>query len=164
MYFTFLLILLSTNLYAVEASDILGFWFISRSPSERVGVAEIFEKDGRYYANAFAYRDKRKSEPRDVKNPNADLRHRLLSEVILIYNLKFDGETWADGRIYNPENGKSYYLKGTISDDKDSLIWRASIDRHGVFGRNIIWKKLPNPEEYKYLQLPKSTLEANIPL
>ena len=163
MRFFIPLILLSSNLFALEAGDILGFWFISQSPSERVGIAEIAQKDGKFYANAFAYRDKRSSKPRDEKNPDPNLRHRTLSEVILIYGLKFDGESWGEGKIYNPENGKCYHLKGKLSEDGQSLMWRASMDKGGVLGRNIIWKKINDPTEYKHFQLPRKTLEANIP-
>ena len=163
MRFFLPLILLSSNLFAVEPQDILGFWFISQSPSGRVGVAEIAQKDEQFYANAFAYRDKRSSKPRDEKNPNPNLRHRTLSEVILIYGLCFDGESWSEGKIYNPENGKSYHLKGKLSEDKQSLTWRASMDKSGVLGRTIIWKKINDPTEYQHFQLPRNILEANIP-
>ncbi|MGL5722754.1 MAG: DUF2147 domain-containing protein [Brevinema sp.] len=164
MRFFILFILLSANLHAVEASDIMGFWFISRSPSPRVGVAEIAQKDEKFYANAFAYRDKRTTNPLDEKNPNPDLRHRPLSEVVLIHGLEFDGENWINGRIYNPENGKFYHLKGSLSEDKQSITWRASIDKLGVLGRNVVWQKLDDPSEYKHFQLPKERIEANIPV
>ena len=157
------ILVLSSNLFASEANDILGFWFISQSPSQRVGIAEIAEKDGKFYANAFAYRDKRSTKPRDIKNPDPSLRNRTLSEVILIYGLVFDGESWVEGKIYNPENGKSYHLSGKLSKDRQSLMWRASIDKTGVLGKNIVWKKINDPSEYTSFQCPRPVLEANIP-
>ncbi|MGL5253629.1 MAG: DUF2147 domain-containing protein [Brevinema sp.] len=148
--------------HANQANDIVGLWYMPKDKKGRVPVAEIFEKNGKYYAYAFAYQDKSVGTDVDSKNPDAALKSRSLTEVVFIYDLSFDSGSWKKGEIYNPANGKFFHLAGKIT-PKGAIEWRASIDTAGLFGQTITWQPVQNPDDYTQLRPDWAKIEANIP-
>ena len=72
--------------------------------------------------------------------------------------MEFVNGEWKNGRIYNPDDGKTYHAKLTLSDNGTEIKIRASADGAGIFGKNIIWQKLPSGDATKYKPLNKSEL------
>ena len=78
---------------------------------------------------------------RDLKNPNQSLRRRTVMGMTVIRGLHFSGErTWDDGRIYNPDDGKTYRSNVTYQDD-NTLLVRAYI-LLPMFGQTQIWTRV----------------------
>ncbi|MGL5722272.1 MAG: DUF2147 domain-containing protein [Brevinema sp.] len=161
LFVLFLAMITGVN-HAAEANDIVGLWYMPKDKKGRVSVAEVFEKNGKYYAYAFAYQDKSVGTDTDVKNPDAALQSRPMSEVVFIYELTYDNGSWKDGEIYNPDNGKYFHLAGKIT-SKGVLEWRASIDAAGLFGSTIVWRPVTKPSEYDQFKPARATIDANIP-
>ena len=53
---------------------------------------------------------------KDVKNQNAAQRNRPLKGLLLISGFTADGDAWSGGKIYNPDDGKTYKAKVTPVD------------------------------------------------
>ncbi|PAF42140.1 hypothetical protein BJI48_07340 [Helicobacter sp. 11S02596-1] len=130
------------------AGDLNGFYLTHIGDSGRQSVVEFFKHDGKYYAYGFANVDG-SSPKKDIHNPNPALKERLDRGTVFVYDLLKDGKNYKNGKIYNFDNGKTYYLK--ITPEKDQLKLRASIDKTGLMGETLIWKKLSNEEAQKYL-------------
>lgn len=83
------------------------------------------------------------SKPRyDRKNPDPDKQSRRLLGTIVLTGLQYDNEkTWHDGEIYDPDNGKNYSVKATLSAD-DTLTMRGYIGI-SLFGKSETWKPVP---------------------
>jgi len=152
--------LFSTSLYAEEADDILGYWYIPEDSDNQVAVAHIFENEDKYYAVGFALKDQRINDTKDVNNINPKLRDRLLIDVLIIKYLVFEEDKWINGEIYNPENGKTYHLLGSLSDDKKEIKLRASLDEFSILGTTLVWGKVDDPSKYKPLELPEHKLNS----
>ena len=76
----------------------------------------------------------------DDKNPDPALQQRELLGLELFSGFHFDGEDrWVDGRIYDPNSGKTYKCVITIV-DADTLKVRGFI---GIvlLGRTEIWQR-----------------------
>ena len=74
----------------------------------------------------------------DRYNPKPELRHRPLVGLTFLEGFHYLGEdTWDSGRIYNPENGKTYKARISLA-GKDRLMlrgyWGASL-----LGRTETW-------------------------
>lgn len=56
----------------------------------------------------------------DVKNPNPELRKVPSDQVVIIYGLKYNAEDncWEGGKVYKPNNGKTYRCEISFKDDK----------------------------------------------
>jgi len=55
--------------------------------------------------------------PLDLYNPDPALRTRPLAGVQILSGLTRSGEEWRNGRIYNPEDGKSYDARLELRED-----------------------------------------------
>jgi uncharacterized protein (DUF2147 family) len=70
----------------------------------------------------------------DVKNPDEKLKSRPLMNMNIMTNFEFDGGTvWDEGKIYNPEDGKTYSCKMTLKDPN-------TLDVRGYVGISLIGK------------------------
>jgi uncharacterized protein (DUF2147 family) len=87
------------------AQDVTGLWL---TPS-RHGQVEI-TRCGQSICGQLVTSDGIKADPnlKDVKNENAALRSRPLKGVPLLHDFKGGPTEWTDGKIYNPEDGKTY--------------------------------------------------------
>jgi len=53
---------------------------------------------------------------KDANNQNVAQRNRPLKGLLLISGFTADGDAWAGGQIYNPDDGKTYKAKVTPVD------------------------------------------------
>lgn len=80
--------------------------------------------------------------PVDVNNPDPNLRARRICGLQIINGLKAQADgTWADGRVYNPDNGKTYGMK-MRREGADTL------KAHGYLGFELLgqtqeWRRAP---------------------
>ncbi len=82
----------------------------------------------------------------DVLNPDPSLRSRPIQGLKLIEGFKpQDSNVWADATIYNPEDGKTYTCKATLSKDGRTLKVRGYV---GVpmLGRTQTWTRVASPQ------------------
>lgn len=76
----------------------------------------------------------------DDKNPDPALRELELIGLDLFSNFRFDGDDrWIDGRIYDPNSGKTYRCIITVVDE-DTLKMRGYIGIP-MIGRTEIWTR-----------------------
>lgn len=82
----------------------------------------------------------------DVLNPNETARTRPIQGLELIAGFKPDGSNaWGGATIYNPEDGKTYICKATLSKDGRTLKVRGYV---GVpmLGRTQTWTRVASPQ------------------
>ena len=71
----------------------------------------VSKKDDRYFGKIIAVRPA-SVDKKDTKNPDKSLQDRKLLGLEILSGFKFDGDdTWKDGKIYDPESGKTYSCK-----------------------------------------------------
>jgi uncharacterized protein (DUF2147 family) len=82
----------------------------------------------------------------DVLNPDPALRGRPIQGMQLIDGFKFEGrDAWGGATIYNPEDGKTYTCKASLSADGKTLKVRGYV---GVpmLGRTQTWTRVASPQ------------------
>jgi len=83
---------------------------------------------------------KRKPTDRDDLNPDPALRDRLLLGLIIMDGLTYAGEgKWKNGRIYDPNSGKTYKCKLSLVDE-NTLELRGYIGI-SLLGRTETWTR-----------------------
>lgn len=108
----FLLISLSIAAFAQQADDIVGVWMTE----EKDAKIKIYEENNKYYGKLIwgknMYDENGKSKL-DVNNPDEKLKKRPLENLMLLIGFEFDEDEWDDGKIYDPQSGKTYncYMK-----------------------------------------------------
>lgn len=89
---------------ASAADGILGVW----ATEDNEAHVEIYERDGEYHGKFVWFQNEPRDGGPDEENPDPDLRDRRLLGTDFILGFRVDGKKWKGGRIYNPEDGKSY--------------------------------------------------------
>lgn len=103
--------LLATYLPA-EADVILGIWY----NGEKDAKIEIYHCDDKYCGKIVWLKEPIEDghPKKDKHNPDISLAQRGLMGLNILSGFRYDGDnTWEDGDIYNPRDGKTYscYLK-----------------------------------------------------
>lgn len=113
----FVIIMLSVFSFLSQAqtksSDIIGNYMV---PSKD-GAIQIYESNGKYYGKIILNKDASKL---DMNNPDAEKQKRKVLGLNILNNFTFDGDdTWENGTIYDPKNGKTYSCKITRNEKRD---------------------------------------------
>ena len=114
-------------------SQIEGQWLTE----DKSGVIEI-TKVGEHFEGKVVGGEK-KGDGLDAKNPDPALRSRELMGLVVLKNLKKDGDEFTGGEVYDPNTGNTYKAKARLQAD-GSLKLRGYIGI-SLFGRNEIWTR-----------------------
>jgi len=117
----------------LHADDIVGSW-MSDGWRFRLDI----ERSGDVYVGTLA--EGLENGEQDAANPDPSLRTRPLLGSRLFDGLRFDNGAWHGGRLYNPETGKSYAMRLTLS-GSDMLAMRAYIGVPAL-GMTQHWQRL----------------------
>jgi uncharacterized protein (DUF2147 family) len=116
---------------AIEADKILGvFW----SPKKDAKI-EIYKKGSFYYGKSIWVASPRK----DTENPNVVLQKREVLGIELLTNFKYNDGEYSNGRIYDPESGKTYNCKMNLLGNKLKVRGFIGIS---LFGRTEIFERI----------------------
>lgn len=148
--FVFLLmVILSVSLFA-GGDEALGKWITEKAKNGNQIVVEIYRgEDGKYNGRidkltmpVYTEGEYAGQEKMDLKNPDENLRHRILRGIDFVSGFDYDEKEhrYVNGNIYVPTTGKTYYSYMELRDD-GTLFVKGSIDKGGLFGKKQIWKR-----------------------
>ena len=102
------------------------------------GHVQIYKQGDKYFGKLIWLtepNDPATKKPKvDSKNPDSKLQSRPLMNMNIMTNFEFDGgNVWDEGKIYNPEDGKTYSCKMTLKNPN-------TLDVRGYVGISLIGK------------------------
>ncbi|MFQ5570149.1 MAG: DUF2147 domain-containing protein [Rhodothermales bacterium] len=122
------------------ADTLLGHWQVPEGD-----VIEIYKKQDRFFGRIAKLAqpvDEDGDLWRDWLNPDETLQGRLIVGIDLLLDLVYDPrkERWHEGRLYYPEDGKTYRCSLRLLDDG-----RLKLTVYfGLFRASEIWIRLPS--------------------
>lgn len=124
------------------ADNIMGKWLSGK----KTGVIEISKRGAKFYGKLVWIKDSLDSTTKKLKvdknNPDANLKTRTLKGSEILQSFQYVGSNnYKEGTIYDPENGKVYDCKMTLSDDGNSLDIRGFIGI-SLIGRTETWTRI----------------------
>jgi uncharacterized protein (DUF2147 family) len=135
----FLMLLAVTGLRAqTTQNSIVGTW----ESDEKDVRMEYFQEGDHYdarllWGNKIVEADGTTSK-KDSKNPDASLRSRDIIGMVSLTGLKWTGEDYTDGKIYDPPTGKTYNCKAWVEGDKLHL--RGFVG-FSMMGKTVVWHR-----------------------
>lgn len=131
----FLLVGITNIIHAQTKADaIIGDWMNEKKDAK----FQIF-KQGNIYSGKILWGTG--SETKDVKNPDPKLKSSGLIGLVMLNDFVFDGkDTWEDGTIYDPREGKTYSCKITLK-NMDQINVRGFVGI-SLFGRTEVWTRI----------------------
>lgn len=114
---TFLGLLLAPG---AAAQAIVGDWLTIDDETEtKRSVVEIYEQDGTFFARVKEIFPK-EGEPEDPLciACKGRLKDKPVMGMVIMWEMKPDGDEWSGGRILDPEKGKTYRCKIWLEDGR----------------------------------------------
>ena len=117
-----------------EADKIIGT-YLTENKNAKVAIT----KSGNKYVGKLVWT---KTQGKlDTHNPKAAERTKPLVGKSIVYGFTYSGKNvWENGKIYDPENGKTYSCKITMK-SKGDLTVRGFIGI-SLLGRNTAWTRI----------------------
>lgn len=128
-----------------QPGDITGVW-----QTKSGGYVQIY-KDGDVYDGKIVGSTDGKARY-DKNNPDADKKGRRLLGVNVLQGLTYEGDSsYDDGHIYDPDNGKTYKAKATLT-GPDTLEARGYIGI-SLLGKSQTWHRIDSNAEHVHQDL-----------
>lgn len=152
MMFACMALLTSAVVYAGNGDDILGVW----NNQEKDAKIEIYKCGQKYCGKIVELKNpnypegSREGVPGtpwlDNNNPDPALRKTPRLGLTVVSYFTYAGDNlWADGKVYDPKNGKTYSGKMTlVSSDQLNLRGYIGIS---LLGRTAVWTRQLRNEE-----------------
>lgn len=120
------------------ADEILGEWLTDKDEA----VVEIYRCGELYCGKIVGLKEPANpdgTEKLDTENPEESKRDRPIIGLVMVWDFHYQGDgSWVDGRIYDPDNGKTYSCKMSLEGDKLNV--RGYIG-FSLFGRTTVWTR-----------------------
>lgn len=120
------------------ADEILGEWLTDKDEA----IVEIY-RCGELYCGRIVWL-KESTNPDgtdklDTENPEPSKRDRPIIGLVMVWDFRYQGNgRWEDGRIYDPDNGKTYSCKMKLEGDKLNVRGYIGLS---LFGRTTVWTR-----------------------
>ena len=132
--------LLSTSVFAVSLNG-TQWQTIDDKTGEKKAVMQLTESGGKVTGKILKVLDKEKADALCTKCPGS-LKNKPVEGLQILSGFKADGNNqWSDGKLVDPESGKTYSGKLTLSDNAQSLKLRGFVGTP-VFGRSQTWQRI----------------------
>ena len=132
--------LLSTSVFAVSLNG-TQWQTIDDKTGEKKAVMQLTESGGKVTGKILKVLDKEKADALCTKCPGS-LKNKPVEGLQILSGFKADGNNqWSDGKLVDPESGKTYSGKLTLSDNGQSLKLRGFVGTP-VCGRSQTWQRI----------------------
>ncbi len=132
--------LISTSVFAVSLNG-TQWQTIDDKTGEKKAVIQLTESGGKVSGKIIKVLNKEKADALCTKCPGS-LKNKPVEGLQILSGLKADGNNqWSDGKLVDPESGKTYSGKLTLSDNGQSLKLRGFVGTP-VFGRSQTWQRI----------------------
>ena len=124
---------------ATEADAVVGEWYTK----DNKALVTIYKEDDVYNGKIIWLKEPKNEDGSvklDTNNPDEAQRGQPIIGLNLVKGFNYKGENkWADGTIYDPDNGKTYKCKMSLNDD-GTLKVRGFIGV-SLIGRTQVWTR-----------------------
>lgn len=126
------------TLQVQQADAIVGKWYTQDEDAQ----VEIFKEGDVYHGKMVWLKEPTENGKPKVDENNTDKakRDRPILGMRLLSDFVHDGDTWEDGTIYDPRNGKSYSSIIKLV-DKDTMEVRGYVGI-AAFGKTVEWTRV----------------------
>jgi len=129
-------LLCAATAYAQDTDAILGEWITEKKTS----AVEIYRCGDLYCGKVSWLKNPNKkdgTEKTDINNPDESKQDQKIIGLKMFWDFKYKGKgKWAGGKIYDPDNGKTYSCKMTIEGTELKVRGFIGIS---LLGRTTIW-------------------------
>lgn len=133
------LLMLTISAFSQDASAVTGKWYTENKES----VIRIYESGGKYYGEIHWVEEPKNEDgnyKKDDNNPDKSKRDKKLLGLVILKSFTYDGGgEWSEGKIYDPEKGKTY--KAQIELKANNKLELRGYIGVPALGRSTVWTR-----------------------
>lgn len=138
---TIFLLIFSISTYA-QTATVLGKWkTIDDETGKPKAIVEIYEKSGKIFGKVVSILEI-ENKKKVCSNCSGEDKNKPVLGMTVIKGLSMEGDTYTNGKILDPKNGKLYKCYITL-ESKDKLKVRGYIGIT-LLGRTQYWLRVKN--------------------
>jgi uncharacterized protein (DUF2147 family) len=122
-----------------NSNGILGIWLSEKKD----GKVEIYKQGDKYFGKLIwgktMFENDGTTSKKDVNNTHEKLKTRNLKDLILLSDFVFKDDVWSEGKIYDPEVGKTYSCTMKLKANVLNIRGYIGIS---LFGRSSEWTRV----------------------
>ncbi len=127
---------------AWAAGSAVGSWkTVDDKTGKEKALIEITENGGELQGRIVELFNPSKPDPACEKC-EGERRNQPIIGMVVLWDMKKDGESWSGGRVLDPESGKVYTAKMSLSENGQVLNVRGFIGV-SLLGRTQQWRRQP---------------------
>ena len=136
-YLLLLLAVCSAGSVQAQSDRLEGYWFNDKKDA-RIQIYKA--KDGKFYGKIVWLKEPNRNGKlkMDDNNPKEQLQKQPLVGLVILKGFEKDGDTYEEGTIYDPENGKTYDCKMTLKGKTVSIRGYIGVS---WLGRTTVWER-----------------------
>lgn len=135
----FLFATMATFAQAAEGDKILGIWL----SENKNGKIQIYKAGNKYFGKLIwgrtMYEADGVTSKKDTKNSDESMRNRNLKDMVILTNMEYDDGEWTDGKVYDPEKGKTYSCTMKLNGNQLNLRGYVGVS---LLGRTSVWTRV----------------------
>ena len=135
-----LLILVCGFARAADPLSPVGAWrTIDDATKKPKSIVRIVEAEGMLSGTVEKFLDPAADPAKKCVECSDERKDKPILGMTIMTGLKKEGDTWAGGRILDPENGKTYRCTVNVVDQGRKLEMRGYV---GIFFRTQVWERV----------------------
>ena len=121
-----------------KTDDIVGVWLTGGNKPAKI---QVYKSGDKYFGKIIwlKYPEENGRPKVDSKNPDKNKQSQPIIGIVILKNFKFEEDEWNDGKIYDPESGKTYSCIISLK-EKNVLKVRGYVGV-SLLGRTEFWNK-----------------------
>ena len=128
-----------TAVFSQSPDAVRGVW-LNENKDAKIEIYKAADKyAGKIVWTKDMYEADGKTQKKDSKNSNENLRSRTILNIVILSGFTYDDGEWIDGEIYDPKNGKTYKSKMKLKGN--TLEVRGYIGSP-MFGKTTVWSRV----------------------
>jgi len=115
--------------------QIAGKW----NTADNQGKVEIYKSKATYSGKILSLKNGKNADgtdKTDKKNPDKSLRNKPIKGLVIVTGLQYKDGKWINGKVYDPESGRTYNCEVRLEDGKLKLK-----GKWGPFSRTQTWTR-----------------------
>ena len=126
------------NGQSISSQSITGTWLSEQKDGEIL----IYQSGDHYFGKLIwgsKLYDTNGTPIKDLKNPDQNLKKRNLLNAVILTDFIWDDGQWKDGKVYDPNNGKTYNATLKLKNQRLEIRGFVGIS---LIGRTTVWSKV----------------------
>ncbi len=125
--------------FSQTADSVTGKWYTEGNES----IVEVYKVNDKFYGKITWLQEPNGDDGKpqlDTKNPDTAKRSQKIEGLVIMRNFTYKGgNKWADGKIYDPESGKTYSCEMTLDGNRLNVRGFVGVS---ALGRTSAWNRV----------------------